>query len=215
MGGGSHTARVFVAEDHPLYRDGIVEAIRRRPDLELIGWSADGREALARIQELEPDVAVVDVKLPSLSGIGIVTALHDSRSPTKALVLSAYTEPPIVFDAVQAGARGYVTKDSDRDVICDAIAAVANGRSFFSEDIHHCLAGEIRGRRDDQRPKLTDREREVLQLASEGWNGPEIARKLFLSPATVKTHLANIYDKLEVPDRASAVAKALREGVLQ
>jgi two-component system nitrate/nitrite response regulator NarL len=215
MGGGLNTARVFVAEDHPLYRDGIIEAVRRRPDLELAGWSSDGRDALARIQELEPDVAVLDVKLPSLNGIGIVTALHDTKSRTRTVVLSAYTEPPIVFEAVQAGANAYVTKDSDRDVICDAIAAVHQGRSFFSEDIHHCLAGEIRGRRDDQRPKLTGREREVLQLASEGWNGPEIARKLFLSRATVKTHLSNIYDKLEVPDRASAVAKALREGVLQ
>jgi two-component system, NarL family, nitrate/nitrite response regulator NarL len=213
---GRHArVRVFVADDHPLYRDGITRAIRDRPDLELVGQTGDGRDALAQIQELQPDVAVIDINLPSLSGIRIVTALTDAASPTHVLVLTAYTDSALAYDAIAAGARGYVLKDVDRRTICDAIARVARGKTAFSSNLHDGLAEQIRAHRFDPRPKLTPREREILTLAAEGRSGPEIARKLFLSPATVKTHLANIYEKLEVSDRAAAVAKALRTGVLQ
>jgi two-component system, NarL family, nitrate/nitrite response regulator NarL len=207
--------RVLVADDHPLYRDGITRAIRERPDLELVGEVGDGREALARIQELAPDVAVVDVKLPSLTGIQVVTALTDLQSPVSVLVLTAYTDSTLVYDAIAAGARGYLLKDVDRRTICDAIARVARGKTVFSTDLHDGIAEQIRAHRHDTRPRLSPREREILTLAAEGRSGPEIARILFLSPSTVKTHLANIYDKLDVSDRAAAVAKALREGVLQ
>jgi two-component system nitrate/nitrite response regulator NarL len=207
--------RVLVADDHPLYRDGIVRAIKQRPDLELVGESGDGRDALASIQEIEPDVAVVDFNLPSLSGIQVVTALTDMGSPVQVLMLTAYTDSELVYDAIAAGARGYLLKDVDRRTICDAITAVARGKTVFSPDLHDGIAEQIRAHRHDPRPRLSPREREILTLAAEGRSGPEIARILFLSPSTVKTHLANIYDKLDVSDRAAAVAKALREGVLQ
>ncbi len=207
--------RVLVADDHPLYRDGIVRAIKQRPDLELVGEAGDGRDALASIQEIEPDVAVVDFSLPSLSGIQVVTALTDMDSPVQVLMLTAYTDSELVYDAIAAGARGYLLKDVDRRTICDAITAVARGNTFFSPDLHDGIAEQIRAHRHDPRPRLSPREREILTLAAEGRSGPEIARILFLSPSTVKTHLANIYDKLDVSDRAAAVAKALREGVLQ
>jgi two-component system nitrate/nitrite response regulator NarL len=207
--------RVLVADDHPLYRDGIVRAIKQRPDLELVGEAGDGREALASIQEIEPDVAVVDFNLPSLSGIQVVTALTDIGSRVQVLMLTAYTDSELVYDAIAAGARGYLLKDIDRRTICDAITAVARGKTVFSPDIHDSIAEQIRAHRHDPRPRLSPREREILTLAAEGRSGPEIARILFLSPSTVKTHLANIYDKLDVSDRAAAVAKALREGVLQ
>lgn len=207
--------RVLVADDHPLYRDGIVRAIKQRPDLELVGEAGDGRDALASINELQPDVAVVDFNLPSLSGIQVVTALSDMGSPVQVLMLTAYTESELVYDAIAAGARGYLLKDVDRRTICDAITAVARGKTVFSPDIHDGLAEQIRAHRHDPRPRLSPREREILSLAAEGRSGPEIARILFLSPNTIKTHLANIYEKLGVSDRAAAVAKALREGVLQ
>ena len=206
---------VLVADDHPLYRDGITRAIKARPDLELVGEAGDGRDALLLIQELAPQVAVVDINMPSLSGIQVVTALSDLESPTRVLVLTAYTDSDRVYDALAAGARGYLLKDVDRRTICDAIARVARGRTVFSPDIHDGIAEQIRAHRHDPRPRLTVREREILTLAAEGRSAPEIARLLFLSPATIKTHLSNIYDKLGVSDRAAAVAKALREGVLQ
>jgi two-component system nitrate/nitrite response regulator NarL len=206
---------VIVADDHPLYRDGITRAIKQRPDLELVGECDDGRAALAMIQELQPRVAVLDMSLPSLTAVQIATAVSDAGLPTRVLVLTAYTQSELVYDSIAAGARGYLLKDVTRDAVCDAIARVARGGTAFAPEIHEGLASEIRARRDDTRPKLTTREREVLTLLAEGRSGPEIARLLFLSPATVKTHLANLYDKLEVSDRAAAVAKALREGVLQ
>lgn len=213
--GGQPRVSVLVADDHPLYRDGITRAIRARPDLELVAEAADGRDALVLIQELVPDVAVVDVSMPSLSGIQVVTALADVECPTRVLVLTAFTDSDRVYDALAAGARGYLLKDVDRVKICDAIRRVARGRTVFSPDLHDGIAEQIRAHRHDPRPRLTRREREILMLAAEGRSAPEIARLLFLSPATIKTHLSNIYDKLGVSDRAAAVAKALREGVLQ
>jgi two-component system, NarL family, nitrate/nitrite response regulator NarL len=206
---------VLVADDHPLYRDGIVRAIKQRPELELVGEAGDGREALASIQEIQPAVAVVDFNLPSLSGIQVVTALTDMASPVRVLMLTAYTESELVYDAIAAGARGYLLKDVDRRTICDAITAVARGKTVFSPDVHDGIAEQIRAHRHDPRPRLTPREREILDLAAAGRSGPEIARILFLSPNTIKSHLSSTYEKLGVSDRAAAVAKALREGVLQ
>jgi len=207
--------RVVVADDHPLYRDGIVGAVKLRPDLELVAQAADGRDALAAIEALEPAVALLDFNLPSLTGVQVARALTEARATTRTLILSAYDESELVYDALRAGARGYVTKDADRDEICDAVARVARGHTAFSADFHDGLADQIRSRRVDDRPRLSPREREVLALIAEGRSGPQAARILFLSPATVKTHLANIYAKLEVSGSAAAVAKALREGVLQ
>lgn len=215
MGRELGRVRVFVADDHPLYREGVTRAIKERPDLELIGWADDGRDALDEIRELEPDIALLDMKLPSLTGAQIVTALKDEHHPTRALILSAFDDGATVYDVIAAGARGYATKDEDRQTICDAIVAVARGGSYFSHNVQGGLADQMRVRRDDERPLLTKREREVLLLAAEGRSGPEIARKLFLSPHTVKTHLQHIYEKFEVDNRAAAVAKALRVGVLQ
>ena len=214
MRGGARI-RVSVADDHPLFREGVVRAIKERPELELVGECGDGRDALVQIQELQPDVALLDMRLPSLGGIQVITALSDVHSPTKVLVLSAFNDSPLVYDAIAAGARGYVTKDADRQTICNAITAIARGKSVFSTDLHDGLADQIRAHRHDQRPRLSAREREILALTAEGRSSPEIARLLFLSTSTVKTHLQHIYEKLEVSDRAAAVAKAFREGVLR
>jgi len=205
---------VFVADDHPLYREGVVRAIRERPELELVGQCGDGRDALAQVEELAPDVLLLDMRLPSLTGLQVITALADTSSPTRVVVLSAFNEGALVYDSIAAGAHGYVIKDADRDTICTAISAVARGNTFFSTTLHDGLAEQIRAHRQDERPRLSAREREILTLTAEGRSSPEIARLLFLSTSTVKTHLQHIYEKLDVSDRAAAVAKALREGVL-
>jgi len=215
MGRSSGRIRVLVADDHPLFREGVVRAIRERPDLELVGQCGDGRDALAQVEELDPDVLLLDMRLPSLTGNQVITALTDAGSETRILVLSAFNDSALVYDAIAAGAHGYVIKDADRQTICNAIVAVARGKTVFSTDLHGGLAEQIRAHRFDQRPRLSAREREILSLTADGRSSPEIARLLFLSTSTVKTHLQNIYDKLEVSDRAAAVAKAMREGVLQ
>jgi two-component system nitrate/nitrite response regulator NarL len=207
---------VFVAEDHPVYRDGVVEAISGRPDLELAGACGDGRAALQQIRELKPDVALLDLKMPELTGIEVISALERDGIETRVVLLSAYTDGALVYEAVAAGAAGYLTKDSGRQTICDALIAVSRGETVFSPQLQSTLADQVRQRRTaDAGPRLTPREREILVLTSEGRSAREIAEELYLSPTTVKTHLGNLYEKLGVSDRAAAVAEAMRRRMLE
>src|SRR5918997_1642160 len=167
MGRTPERVRVLVADDHPLFREGVVRAIRERPDLELIGQCGDGRDALADVDELQPDVLLLDMRLPSLTGTQVIKALAHARSATKVLVLSAFDDSALVYDAIAAGAHGYVIKDADRQTICNAITAVARGKTVFSTDLHDGLAEQIRTRREDRRPRLSAREREILSLTAE------------------------------------------------
>lgn len=215
MAGRATRVRVLVADDHPLYREGVVRAIRERPELELVAECGDGREALDEIRRLEPDVAVLDVKLPGLDGQQVLSALTRDGVSTRVVFLSAYLDSEIVYAAVAGGAAAYLSKETTRAAICEAVAAAARGETQLSPEIQAGIAREIRLRKGDDRPVLTPREREVLVLVSNGCSAPEIAERLFLSPATVKTHLQHLYEKLEVSDRAAAVAEAMRRGLLE
>jgi two-component system, NarL family, nitrate/nitrite response regulator NarL len=208
--------RVVVADDHPLFREGIERAVRERPELELIAGAADGREALDRIRDLEPGVAVVDLKLPGLDGLQILNAVTRDGLPTRVLFLSASGDPEVVYRAVQGGAAGYFLKESDREAILDAIAAVARGRTVIDPNLQAGVFDQIRLRgTGDDRPILTAREREVLTLMADGLSGPQIADRLIVALPTVKTHQARLYEKLGVSERAAAVAEAMRRGLLE
>ena len=136
--------------------------------------------------------------------------------PTRVLVLSAFTEPRLVYEAMAAGAAGYFSKDADREAVLDAIAAVARGESRVEPRLQAGLFGELRGRaHDDERPRLTPREREIVGLMADGLSAPAIGNRLYVATATVKSHQARIYEKLEVSDRAAAVAEAMRRGLLE
>jgi two-component system nitrate/nitrite response regulator NarL len=206
---------VYVADDHPLYREGVVSAIKERPELELVGEAGNGTDALEEIKRLGPDVAILDVKMPGIDGIRVLNALQRDGAPTRVLFLSAYLDSAIVYRAVAAGAAAYLSKDSDRQAICDAVLAVARGDSILAPEIHAGIAQEIRTREHDDRPVLSPREREILGLTAEGCTAPEIGRRLYLSTTTVKTHLQHLYEKLGVSDRAAAVAEAMRRGLLE
>ena len=206
---------VLVADDHPVYREGIVRAVRERPELELVGEVASGREALAAIQALAPAVAVLDMKMPDLDGRQVLTAIKRDGLATKVVFVSAYLDSEVVYAAIGGGARGYLSKDATRQQICDAIAAVARGGTVFAAEVQTGLAHEIQLRSTDDTILLTPREREILALTAQGFLAPEIGRRLFLSPATVKTHLQRLYGKLGVSDRAAAVAEAMRRGLLE
>ena len=207
---------MLVADDHPLYREGLVREIAARPELEVVGTAADGREALAEVKRLEPDVAVLDVRMPELEGPRVLEALTRDRVETRVILLSAYVDSEVVYRAVAAGAGGYLSKEADAGQICDAISAVARGETVLAPEIQSALATEIQrhGQAGD-RPVLSDREREILNLIAEGLSAPEIGAQLHLSPATVKTHLQSLYDKLGVSERAAAVAEAMRRGLLE
>ena len=207
---------VLVADDHPLFREGIARAIRERPDLELVAEAADGRAALEQIRDLAPAVAVVDLRLPGLDGLEVLNAVRRDGLATRILMLSASTEGPLVFAAVFAGAAGYLSKSADRTAVCDAVAAIARGESVLDPGVQTGLFAEVRSRGvADTRPVLTQRETEILRLIAEGKSAPDISRELFLSTATVKTHLGHLYEKLGVSDRAACVAEAMRRGLLE
>jgi two-component system nitrate/nitrite response regulator NarL len=210
-----HRTRVLVADDHPLYREGVVRAIKERPDLELVCECDDGRAALEEIRRLEPDVALLDVKMPELDGTAVLNAVDREKLPTRIAFLSAYLDAPVVYTAVAGGAAAYLSKEADRQEICDAIAAVARGQTVFAAEAQAGIAQEVRMRREDGRPALSAREQEVLALTAKGRSAPQIAEQLYLSTATVKTHLQRLYEKLGVSDRAAAVAEAMRRGLLE
>lgn len=208
--------RVLVADDHPVFREGIVRAVKERPDLELVGEAGDGREALERIKELGPDVAVLDIRMPGLEGTQVLSALRRDGVATEVLFLSAFMESELAYQTVAEGARGYLSKEASREEICDAIVTVARGGTTLAPEAQAALAEEIQHReRSAGRPELTARENEVLGMIAEGLSAPEIGRRIHLSPTTVKTHLHTLYEKLGVSDRAAAVAEAMRRGLLE
>ncbi len=208
--------RVFVADDHPIYRDGMVRAISERPDLELVGEASDGREALAAIGDVKPDVALIDIRMPGLDGLEVLGAVRREGGTTHVVLLSAHLDSDLAYRAVAAGARGYLSKQAARQEICDGIALVADGGTAFAPEVQTGLASELHEReRGQQGPVLTSREREVLKLVAAGQSAPEIAERIHLSPATVKSHLQAIYDKLGVAERAAAVAEGMRRGLLE
>ena len=206
---------MLVADDHPVYREGIVRAVKERPDLELVGEAADGREALDEIKRLEPDVAVLDILMPRLDGTQVLSALRRDGVITEVLFLSAFMEPELAYSTVASGARGYLSKEASRQEICDAIVTVARGGTALAPEVQAGLASAVRDRERADVPSLSPREQEVLRLIAEGLSAPEIGKQIHLSPATVKTHLHTLYEKLGVSERAAAVAEGMRRGLLE
>jgi two-component system nitrate/nitrite response regulator NarL len=207
--------QVLVADDHPVYRQGLAEAIKRRPELELAGQAGCGRSALAEIRRLRPDVAVIDMKMPELDGMEIARAVSQDELTSRILFLTGFLEGAIAYEAVEAGARGYISKDSSSETICDAIAAVARDEIVMGTEVQGSIATEIRSRAPAEKSVLSEREREIVELVADGHSVSEIASRLYLSPATVKTHLQRVYQKLGVSDRAAAVAEAMRRGIVE
>lgn len=206
--------KVLVADDHPMFKDALGRAISSHPQLELVGEAEDGEQALEKIRRTSPDVAVLDVKMPGIDGVGVIEAITLEQLSTKVMLLSGYVEPDVVYHAIESGARAYFSKLTDATVICDAIVAVHGGETILPAEVQTSIAEQIRARGSAERPALTPREHEILRLTAGGRSGPEIAQELSLSPGTVKTHLRHIYEKFGVSDRAAAVAEAIRRGVL-
>jgi two-component system, NarL family, nitrate/nitrite response regulator NarL len=207
--------RVYLADDHPLFLDAVVRVVRERPDLELVGAAGSGPDAVVGLRELEPDVALLDMRLRGLSGQEVLDITLAEGTRTRFVFLSAYVHSELVYAAVARGASGYLSKEMDGETICNALIAVAAGEIVLSPDVQRELAGAIRHRDVNDRPALTARERTVLALAADGHSTREIARRLGVATATVKTHLQSIYHKLDAPDRTSAVAVAMRRGMLE
>jgi len=211
----SARVRVYVADDHPLYLDALLQVLRTRAEFEVVGRAADGDAAVADLRRLRPDVAVLDVAMPGLDGPAVLRRIATDAVPTRVLFLSAHADSETVYAAVAAGARGYLLKDAGPAEICDAIARVARGGTAFAPDAQSGLIEGVVVREREPRPALSDREREVLALIAAGASAPQVAERLHLSVATVKTHLQHLYEKLGVSDRAAAAAEGLRRGLIE
>jgi two-component system nitrate/nitrite response regulator NarL len=205
---------VYIAEDHPVFQEAVARAIEARDDLDLIGAARDGRVALEEIRERCPDVALLDRVLPGLDGVDLVRAITDDELPTKVVMLSADSSSGLVYDVVRLGVAGFLTKAATLEQICDAIRAVARGETVLAAEIQSGLVTELREREHQQRPVLTERESQVLALIAQGLSGPEIGERLYISSSTVKTHVKSVLEKLGAPDRAAAVAEAMRRGLI-
>jgi two-component system nitrate/nitrite response regulator NarL len=210
-----HRVRVVVGDDHPLFREGAVRALVASGQIQVVGEASDGEQALELINALRPDVALLDLRMPGLDGAQVAAALLRQGVPTRVLLLSAYTESEVVYQALQLGAAGYLPKESSRAQIVAAVLDCAAGKDVLATDLASGLAAEIRRRAAPSGPTLSAREREVLQLIAAGESVPTIAKELFLAPSTIKTHVQRLYEKLGVADRAAAVAEAMRRGLLE
>ena len=207
--------RVVVADDHPLYREGVVRALSGSGQVEIVAEAGDGRAALAEIEQHAPDVALLDYKLPGLDGVAITHAVVRDGLATRVLLLSAFTESGVVYKALETGAAGFVPKEARREQIVDAVLACARGENVLPSDLASGLVSEIRLRAVDDAPALTERESQILRLIAKGKSLPDIAAELFLGVTTVKTHVQHLYEKLGVSDRAAAVAEAMRRGLIE
>ena len=211
----SGKVRVLVADDHPLYREGVVRALVGSGRIDVVGEAEDGRSALAEIRAQAPDVALVDYKLPGLDGVSVTHAVTRDGLSTRVILLSAFTDSGLVYKALQTGAAGYLPKEARREQIVDSVLACARGETVVPPELTSGLVSEIRMRAVNDAPALTDREREILNLIAGGKSLPEIAKELFLGVTTVKTHVQHVYEKLGVSDRAAAVAEAMRRHLIE
>lgn len=209
------TIDVVIADDHPVYLDGLARAIAARPELSLVARAADGESALELIRSKQPQVAVIDLGLPGMDGLDVLDAIDRAKLPTRTLIVSALDDSTIIYQALEAGAAGYISKVTRGIDIGDSILAVARGEVVIPAHLQVGLLREIRGRRHGRQSLLTGRELDVIRLAADGRPNPAIAHELGVSVGTVKTHLQSAFAKLEATDRAAAVAQAMRRGLLR
>jgi two-component system nitrate/nitrite response regulator NarL len=215
---GSKTAgpiRVLIADDHPVYRDGLAQAIEQAPELELVGQVENGTQMLEEIRRLRPDVAVLGINHRGFDGIGVMSVLERDELAVRVLILCSHLESDTVYRAVEAGARGYLSKDFGASAICDAVAAVADGQVVLPPETQEAIVEQIRLRTMAEPRPLSKRELEVLSLIAEGHAVLEIASRLRLSPFTIRTHIKRAYRKLGVSGRGAAVAEGMRRGLFQ
>ncbi len=203
--------RVLIVDDHPVVRDGLRGLFAGDDGFEVVGEAENGREAVSRTEVFRPDVVLMDLRMPVLDGVGATREIVARGLGARVLIVTTYDTDSDVLPAIEAGATGYLLKDTPRDELRRAVRAAAAGESVLSPPVASQLMGQVR------RPApnaLSEREFEILSTVAKGATNKAIAAQLFISEATVKTHLLHIYDKLDVNDRAAAVAVAYERGLI-
>jgi two-component system, NarL family, nitrate/nitrite response regulator NarL len=194
--GNLRTVRVIAVDPHPLYRDGVARVVRQDPDMRLVAEADHAGAALAAVVDLEPDVVVLDPTMPRLNGKRLLSLIARRSLPSRVLLITEQVRPGDAYRALADGASGYLSKRARKEQLADAIHRVARGET-------------------EERPVLSPRERQVLELTADGLTAPEMSSRLDVSTATVKTHMLHVYEKLGVSERAAAVAQAMRRGILE
>ncbi len=208
------SVRVVLADDHPMYRFGLRAVLDASPEVEVVGEAADGAELLALVARHAPDVVLTDLSMPTLSGTAAIDELTRRQPGVGVLVLTMHEDDVSLFAALRAGARGYLLKGADRDEIVRAVLAVAGGDAVYGGAVARRVVDSLTGvARTPVLPELTGREREVLELLAAGLPTGQIARRLALSDKTVRNHVSAVLTKLQVPDRAAAIARAREAGL--
>ena len=206
---GAKTAvRILIVDDHPVVRAGLVSLLRRQPGVKIVGAAHSGAEALELIHRSTVDMMLLDLRMPSISGIDLLNLMKSAEPQPKAIILSSYEYEEEIYQAVKAGARGYLSKNAPREEILAAIEMVAAGGTYFPERIVHWIEER------EGRSGLSGREIEILEMVSRGLTNKEIARILQISHYTVRNHINHISAKLQVADRTEAATVALRQGII-
>ncbi len=204
--------RVLLVDDHPVVRAGIEGILSSQPDIEVVGEASNGMEAIGLSHTLQPDVVLMDLQMPEMDGVTAIKAIHAQANPPHILVLTTYDTDADIVEAIQAGATGYLLKDTPREDFFAAVRQVARGESVLTPVVASRLMARMRAPAEEQ---LSGREIEVLTLVAQGHGNKEIGKQLHISAATVRTHLIHIYGKLGVNDRTAAVTTALEKGILR
>jgi len=216
--------RVLIVDDHALFRRGLEMVLAEEPDIDLVGEASDGAEAVEKAGEALPDVVLMDIRMPKSSGIEACRAMKEVAPSAKIVMLTISDEEEDLFEAIRAGASGYLLKDIPYDEVADVVRAVHGGQSLINPSMAAKLLTEfaaLAGRDEEERtqqvpaPKLTGREMEVLRLVARGMNNRDIAKELFISENTVKNHVRNILEKLQIHSRMEAVMIAVREKLIE
>ena len=203
--------RVLIVDDHPVVRDGLRGLFAGDAGFEVVGEAENGRDAVSRTEAFHPDVVLMDLRMPELDGVEATREIVARGLKARVLIVTTYDTEADVLPAIEAGATGYLLKDTPRDELRRAVRAAARGEPGRSPPVTNHLRGQIR---HSGQSSLSDREMEILTTVAKGATNKEIAARLFISEATVKTHLLHIYDKLEVNDRAAAVGAAYERGLI-
>ncbi len=223
-GGSREPIRTLIVDDHALFRRGLEIVLVTESDIEVVGEAGDGAEAVLKASESLPDVVLMDVRMPRSGGIEACRAIKEAAPSAKIIILTMSDEEEDLFEAIRAGATGYLLKDIPLDEVAEAVRAVHGGQSLISPSMAGKLLTEFAtlARRDEEEPprqvpapKLTDREMQVLKLVARGMNNRDIAKELFISDNTVKNHVRNILEKLQIHSRMEAVMVAVREKIIE
>ena len=210
------TIRVMIVDDHTVVRDGVATMLGRQPDISVVGEASNGREAVDIAKSLSPDVILMDLRMPEMDGVEAMRLIREYNQEVKFIVLTTFDTDEYIFHAVEVGAKGFLLKDASREELFDAVRAVHRGESLVQPGVAARLLDRFAelSRPTPDEPLLSARELEVVQLMSTGAANKEIAVSLSISESTVKTHVANIFQKLDVNDRTGAVTTAVQKGII-